>query len=216
MSTPCCAGAAAASQLPQLPHNATCPCPPPLPYADAANTLPPPPICPQLVHLLAHLGAKHSQRKAAASGRSTSTANLLSHEDQRNSRRAAAAAASAAPTAAPTVPSMPKLRRASAAGAAGQGATAAQDVENLGSAASTPRAAADAAAAPPSDAGGSEAGEGGPSGRSSVSTHLNELSAPAELLTEPCDAMTSAVVAASCPDTVVAGEAADKPGPEVS
>lgn len=169
----------------------------------------------QLVHMLAHLGAKHSQRKASAGGRSpasASTANLLSHEDQRNSRRAAAAA----PTSAPAVPSMPKLRRASGGAAAGAQAQAGgQDVENSGSAATTPRAAGDAGAQPPSEAGGSEAGEGGPSGRSSVSTHLNELSAPAGLLTEPCDAMTSAVVAASCPDTVVGGDAGDKPCAEV-
>lgn len=166
----------------------------------------------QIVHMLAHLGAKHSQRKAAARGRnpaSTSTANLLSHEDQRNARRAVAATA-AAPTTVPAVPSMPKLRHASEAGPAAAGAG--QDVENIGSAASTPRAAGDAGAPAPSEAGGSEACDGGPSGRSSVSTHLNELSAPATLLTEPCDAMTSAVVAASCPDTVVGGDAADKPG----
>ncbi len=173
---------------------------------------------PQLVHMLAHLGAKHSQRKAKAGGRSpasASTANLLSHEDQRNSRRAAAAAAAAAPTSAPAVPSMPKLRRASGGAVAGAEAQAGgQDVENSGSAATTPRAAG-AGAQPPSEAGGSEAGEGGPSGRSSVSTHLNELSAPAGLLTEPCDAMTSAVVAASCPDTVVGGDAGDKPCAEV-
>jgi zinc transporter ZupT len=176
----------------------------------------------RLVHMLAHLGAKRSQRKAAAGGRSpasASTANLLSHEDQRNARRSVAAAA-AAPTSAPAVPSMPKLRRGSGAGAsaaaagAGQQGAGGQDVENIGSAASTPRAAGDAGAQPPSEAGGSEAREGGPSGRSSVSTHLNELSAPADLLTEPCDAMTSAVVAASCPDTVVGGDSADKPGGE--
>lgn len=169
-------------------------------------------ILDRIVHMLAHLGAKHSQRKAAARGRnpaSTSTANLLSHEDQRNARRAVAATA-AAPTTVPAVPSMPKLRHASEAGPAAAGAG--QDVENIGSAASTPRAAGDAGAPAPSEAGGSEACDGGPSGRSSVSTHLNELSAPATLLTEPCDAMTSAVVAASCPDTVVGGDAADKPG----
>lgn len=38
----------------------------------------------------------------------------------------------------------------------------------------------------------------------SVSTHACELSAPVGSLTEPCDAMTTAVVAASCPDTMAA------------
>ena len=180
-----------------------------------ARATPPQRPCPppsQLVHLLAHWGAKRSQRKAGAGGRSpasASTANLLSHEDQRNARLAAA------PTAAPAAPSIPRLKRPGSAGAAADGGAAAAgaergDVETSGSAATTPRAAADAAAPPPSDD-----CDGGASGGSSVSTQLNELSAPPGLLTEPCDAMTSAVVAASCPDTVAAGEGGEKGGGEV-
>lgn len=166
-------------------------------WADRSSTLLHPPARPQVVHLLAHWGVQRSQRKAGAGGgggsAGASTVNLLSHEDQRNAR----------PTKPPAVATM--LKRPSAAGA---------DVEATGSAAATPRAGADAAAPPPSEAGDDASSTGADGGSSSVGTHVHELSAPV-LLTEPCDAMTSAVVAASCPDTVAA--AAGEPGakPEV-
>jgi zinc transporter ZupT len=118
------------------------------------------------------------------SGARPSTTNLLSHQEQRSSRSrsGAAAADGSASDAAPAVAVMRKE------GVEGTSAAAGGDVE----------AAGGAGAARPS-----EAGDGDDA--SSVSTHVVELSAPVGLLTEPCDAMTTAVVAASQPDTVAAG-----------
>ena len=155
------------------------------------------------MHALAHLGARHATRKAAARGgsASTSTANLLSHEDQ---------AASAPAAAAPGGQSMRRLRRPN---------TPAGDVEATGSAAGTPRAGGrgDAGVAPSAGSSSSaslcgQAGEGSQGGSGSGEDLARGLSSAALELAEPCDAVTSAVVAASCPDTVVGGDGAKPPG----
>ncbi|EFN53619.1 expressed protein [Chlorella variabilis] len=163
-------------------------------------------ILDRIVHLIAHWGVKRSMRKAAAAAggaASASTTNLLTHEDQRNARPPASTP--------PAVAVMRKGRRAGAAGAAA--AAAAADLEAGGSASGSPRKGAGAGPGEGEDAQGDGSERGGcerGGGRDvdgddcSVSTHMGDLSAPMPGLTEPCDAMTSAVVAASCPDTVAA------------
>lgn len=147
----------------------------------------------KLVHALAHLNDKRlARRKAttisdgggAAAG--ASTANLLSHEDQ----RAAAPAQQGC---------MRRLRRP------GKAATGA-DVEAAGSAAASPRAQQHGAPAAPASVDGDGDGSADACAGSESGASLAELSAPMPPLTEPCDELTSTVVAASCPDTAAGAE----------
>ena len=191
-------------------------CPPRKPPGARPSQLSLPCSALQMVHLLVDWSDRRSRRKAAR-GAGASAANLLSHEDQRNSRSGrrrnkAATAASASAVAAPAVAVMEKQRPGGAAvaledAAAVAGATGPLDVETGGS---IQRGIA-------ADGGGgsscSDDGSGGGSscsgdGSGSVSTQVAELSSPGRLR-EPLDALTGAVVAATSPEVVQA----DRKGP---
>jgi hypothetical protein len=161
----------------------------------------------QMVHLLVDWSDRRSRRKAAGCAGGASSANLLSHEDHRNCRRssrrtkATSASASASAVAAPAVAVMEKQRSGGEAGF-DEAAAGSLDVEAGGSTA---------------QGGAVDGGGGGSScsddGTGSVSTQMAELSSPRRL-TEPLDALTGAVVAATSPE-VVHGERKASPA-EVS
>jgi hypothetical protein len=151
--------------------------------------------CLQIVHFIAHWGAQRSCRAAAATGTSTasgSTTNLLSHAQHRP--------ACSKEDQAPAVAFMCRLlRRGGCAGGAAKAGAASSDPAHACSAGTLGASKhGDQAAAAEAGSARSSCDDDG----CSVTTQDPGLSAPVEGLTEPCDAVTSAVMAASCPDTV--------------
>jgi hypothetical protein len=151
-----------------------------------------PPPCPplQVVHFVADFSARRSGGHAAGCGHAgASTTNLLSHEDQRNSRPGADGGCGSGAQQAGAAPQpVASMRRHSAT-----------------SAHSAP--VGDVEAATDKGSGDGDSSSGGLSRAAS-------LSAPAPL-TEPCDALTGAIVAATTPEAVVASGSDGQPKPEV-
>lgn len=158
------------------------------------------PTCvPQIVHFMADWGARRQMRKGGGGGCShshNSTTNLLTHEDQRNARSTRGGAAPA-----DSPPAVASMRKSGAL--PGSAAVAAGGTPRAGGTPAPDAAAKRGASAAALEAGTAD-GDGDGDDSCSVSTHACELSAPVGSLTEPCDAMTTAVVAASCPDTMAA------------
>ena len=148
---------------------------------------------PQIVHVIADLGARRSQRKARSLA-SSSTTNLLSRQEQHSAhsvqQQRPADLAPAMQAMGKDAQQRQRVGAAAAAGAdveapeAGCSCKAGQQQGADGSmSAAAPAAAADAASCDDGN---------------SVSTHLADLGP----LPEPCDSVTGAVVAATSPEVV--------------